>query len=99
MRSGFKQHGWFRFSLGLVMISELLSLASTLIILYLLNNDDAEDQEVRRRLGIVMSCIQSAGFFLIFFENIVNTINVLKVCCIRMLVHCDFCVVDCSKDH
>ena len=69
-----------RWQLGIALLEEILNIATYCIVLYLLNNDDADDQEVRRRIGFLMICFEGLGFFLIFCDQVYSSWGVFVVC-------------------
>ena len=69
-----------RMQLGIALLEEILNIATYCIVLYLLNNNDADDQEVRRNIGFLMIGFEGLGFFLIFCDQVYSSWGVLKVC-------------------
>lgn len=68
-----------RWKLALSMIAEILDVGTYSVIFYLINNDRAEEEDVRRNLGILMLSFEGLGFVLIFLDQGLSSLTIIKV--------------------
>lgn len=68
-----------RWKLALSMIAEILDVGTYTVIFYLINSDRAEEEEVRRNLGILMLSFEGLGFVLIFVDQGLSSLSIIKV--------------------